>query len=157
MRWRTPFQDRGETGDLDEWLTIEGVTADLIEDGEEHRVVLHADRSLATLNSSEVAFEALDADLFLGADSLRIVSASLFKDDSYLRAEGALDFTNEATGAIDIQYALDGSLARLIDGELAVTGVVTGRARARFDTGDVVIDAQLSSDVIGWRTVIAHR
>jgi len=147
------LQRRDDTGVIQEWLTIEAITAAVVEDGEQHRIDLHADRTLGRMDSSEVALDTLDVDLILGVDSLRLVSASLFKEDSYVRAEGEFDLTDEATGAIDLQYALDGSLARLIDDEISISGIVSGNARADFDDGNITIDANLGSPAIGWDDV----
>ena len=116
------FRDGAD--DPDDWLNINGISADLVEDGDEHRLILHADRGAARVDTRELTFDALDVDLYLGPDNLRVVAASLFKDDSYGRAEGTLDLSSGPTGVLDIQYSLDGSLARLIDDELAVVGVV---------------------------------
>ena len=147
------FRDTTNTG-FDDWLTIEAIAADLTKEGDEHRLTLHADRSVARVGGAETVFDALDADLYLSAGSLRLVSAALFKEDSFVRAEGEIDLTDAATGAIDLQYALDGSLARLIDEELVITGVASGIARAGFDAGELTIEAEVGSEAVAWDEVV---
>ncbi len=150
------FKDHNAAGDLDEWLVVEGISADALEVEDGHRILFHAERAHGLVGQTQVTVDALDADLVLGPGNSRVASATIFKDDSYVRAEGTLDFPNGTTGVLDIRYALDGSLARLIDDELAITGVATGRAQARFDAGSVTIDIDLRSEAIGWKGVTVH-
>lgn len=150
------FQDHGEHGELAEWIATEGVTIDLFDTGDEHRAAVHFRGG----HAYEITFGAIDADLLLSPGHLRAASASVFKDDSFVRATGELDFSGELEGDLDLEFALDGALARLlndlIDEELDVAGVVTGRTRVDFIDGSYTIDAALESESLAWESVLAE-
>ena len=145
------FQDHDETGELLEWLAAEDVTLDILRSLEGHRIAFHA-RTGHALGES---FCAVDADLFMRPGRLHIASATLLKDDSFARVTGDLDFTSALEGGLDVDFALDGALARLIDDELAVAGVVAGASHVRFEDGVARVDAELRSGTLVWQNVEA--
>ena len=146
------FQDRGENGELQEWIATEGVNLDIFDTGDEHRAAVHARGG----HVYDVTFGAIDADLLLSPAHLRAVSASVFKDDSFVRATGELDFASKLEGDLELEFALDGALARLIDDQLDVIGVVTGRTRVDFADGSSTVDATLESESLAWKSVSAE-
>ena len=145
------FQNRDETGALTEWLAAEDVTLDILRSLEGHRIAFHA-RTGHALGES---FGAIDADLFMRPGRLQIASATLLKDDSFARVTGDLDFTNALEGALDVDFTLDGALARLVDDELAVAGAVEGTSHVRFENGDARVGAELRSSTLAWQNVEA--
>jgi len=146
------FQDHDDNGELREWIAIEGIDLDIFDTGDEHRVAVHARGG----HAYDVTFGAIDADLLSSPGHLRAVSASVFKDDSFVRATGELDFSSELEGDFDLEFALDGALARLIDEELDVIGVVTGRTRVDFADGSSTIDSTLESESLAWKGGLAE-
>jgi len=145
------FQDHDESGELNEWLaaTQLDVTMNRVDNG--HRVNVHA----AGGHANQVPFNLLDADIVLPPGAVELRSVSLFKDDSFARASGALDLSDGARGDIDIDFALDGALAKLLDASLEVDGVIEGRTALRLsDTTNV--DTELRSDALTWNGVLVE-
>ncbi|GEM_PF-6810925 len=145
------FQDHDETGALSEWLAVEDVTFQILRSIEGHRIAFHA-RTGHFLGES---FGAIDADLVMRPGRLQIASATLLKDDSFARMEGDLDFTSALKGVLDVDFTLDGALARLVDDELAIVGVVAGASHVRFEDGEARVDAELRSGTLAWKNVEA--
>ena len=143
------FRDHDDEGELDEWIAVEGIDIDLLEPGAEHRAIVHAREGQAF----GIPFGAIDADLYVSPGRLRAVSASLFKDDSFVRASGELDVRDELAGDLDVSFALDGQLARLIDDELDLTGIVSGESRIELADGAASIDSELRAPTLSWHDV----
>ncbi len=146
------FQDHNEAGELEEWIAVEGVAIDLFPSGDDHRAALHTREG----HAYNVTFGAIDADLFLRPGHLRAASASVFKDDSFVRVSGELDFSDDLQGQFDSDFALDGALARLLDEELHVIGLVAGRTRIDVVDGTSTVESELTSDSLAWEGVLAE-
>ena len=147
------LQDHDEQGAIEEWIALDGVAIDIVDMGEEHRVGLHSSGG----HVRDEPLGAIDADLFLIPGSrIRIASLSLLKDDSFLRAEGELDFGNALQGSLDVSFALDGALARMLDEELDVRGVITGSSELQIADGEPSLQTEIGSEAIEWRNVRAE-
>jgi len=148
-----------ESGDVEEWLTVGDITADAIEANDEHRIVFHATGGQVRFGGAGqilVELDAIDADLVASPGHLRVASASVFMGDSFVRTAGELDIFDETNGTLDAQYALDGSLVRLIDDEVVITGVATGQAQVHIDVKDANIDVVARAESIGWEDVVVR-
>ncbi len=145
-----------ESGDVVEWLTVGNIDAHAIEADDEHRIVLHASGGQVRIGSVDqilIELDAIDADLVASLGLLRVASASVLKGDSFVRAEGNLDISDRTNGTLETRYALDGSLLRLIDDDLVITGVATGEAQVHIELKEADIDAVVRSESIEWEEV----
>ena len=145
------FQDHDESGGLAEWLAAEDISLEILRSPEGHRVAFHA----GTGHALDESFGAIDADLLIRPDRLQIASATVLKDDSFARVTGEIDFASALEGSLDVDFVLDGALARLVDDELAIAGVLAGASHVRLENGEARVDAELRSDSLTWRNVEA--
>ena len=145
------FQDHDESGGLAEWLATEDISLEILPSPEGHRVAFHA----GTGHALDESFGAIDADLLMQPGRMQIASATVLKDDSFARVTGEIDFASALEGSLDVDFVLDGALARLVDNELAVAGVVAGASHLRLENGEAHVDAELRSDSLTWRNVEA--
>ena len=145
------FQDHDESGGLAEWLAAEDISLEILPSPEGHRVAFHA----GTGHALDESFGAIDADLLMQLGRMQIASATVLKDDSFARVTGEIDFASALEGSLDVDFVLDGALARLVDDELAVAGVLAGASHVRLENGEARVDAELRSDSLTWRNVEA--
>ena len=141
------FQDHDESGGL----AAEDISLEILPSPEGHRVAFHA----GTGRALDESFGAIDADLLMQPGRMQIASATVLKDDSFARVTGEIDFASALEGSLDVDFVLDGALARLVDDELAVAGVVAGASHLRLENGEARVDAELRSDSLTWRNVEA--
>ncbi|HXV65111.1 MAG TPA: translocation/assembly module TamB domain-containing protein, partial [Vicinamibacteria bacterium] len=132
-------------------LRFEDVDGDLLLSSEGHRLALHAARGQIRSPEGDIALGPLDADAILAPRRLRIVSASLYKDASFVRTEGELTLARPIGANLLFDAALEASLARFVNKALDLRGVVTATGRARLEGGKPRFEAHLRSEELGFR------
>ncbi|HSF17864.1 MAG TPA: hypothetical protein VLK65_20155 [Vicinamibacteria bacterium] len=83
------------TVELFDSMRFENVEADLLEVAEGHRLVIHTGTGRVRVSDADVDTGPLDADAILTTETIRVVSASLHKDASFVRAEGEVELARE--------------------------------------------------------------
>ena len=134
--------------DPSESLSVSGIELEALFANGVHRIAAHGREGRILVGNREIYFGPSDADATLDAEGLRLASGTVFVDDSFVRAEGTLRFDEATTTDLDLSFALDGALARLIDEELSLEGVLSGEAQAHIEHGSPIVDAELRSERI---------
>ena len=131
-----------------EWLSVSGIELEALLANGAHRIAAHGGEGRIFVGNREIYFGPSDLDATLDAEGLHLASGTVFVDDSFVRAEGTLRFDKATTTDLDLSFALDGALARLIDEELSLEGVLSGEAQAHIEHGSPVVEAELRSERI---------
>ena len=139
-----------------EWLSVSGIELEALLANGAHRIAAHGGEGRIFVGNREIYFGPSDLDATLDAEGLHLASGTVFVDDSFVRAEGTLRFDKATTTDLDLSFALDGALARLIDEELSLEGVLSGEtaaAEALTDTKLPVasrVGGELHLAIPGW-------
>ena len=120
-----------------EWLSVSGIELEALLANGAHRIAAHGGEGRIFVGNREIYFGPSDLDATLDAEGLHLASGTVFVDDSFVRAEGTLRFDKATTTDLDLSFALDGALARLIDEELSLEGVLSGEALPWCTTRDL--------------------